>query len=213
MRPRVKICGLTRPEDARLASELGADFCGVIFYTESPRYVQEEKASAMITVIPRGKRVAVEVNPAPGVLQKRRAVGFDFFQVHYDVRETPDQVLRGWSDEVGADRLWLAPRVPPGFAFPAAALSAAETLLVDTFQQGTYGGSGRAGDWPHFRSLRERHPDHRWVLSGGLRPENIRPALSATGAEIVDVNSGVESAPGIKDAIKLDLLFAQLAEG
>ncbi len=212
MRPRVKICGLTRPEDARLASELGADYCAVNFFPESPRYVPEVAASALTTVIPRGKRVAVDVNPAPGILQKRRAAGFDFFQVHYDVRETAEEVLQGWSGEVGADRLWLAPRLPPGVPFPAAALAAAETLVVDTFQQGTFGGTGRAGDWPHFRALREQHPDRRWVLSGGLRPENIRAALSATGAEIVDVNSGIETAPGIKDAIKLDLLFAQLAE-
>jgi phosphoribosylanthranilate isomerase len=91
-------------------------------------------------------------------------------------------------------------------------LAVAQTLLVDTFQKGTYGGSGRTGDWPHFKALRETHPHHHWVLSGGLRPENIRAALQATGAEMVDINSGIEDSPGVKDAVKLDLLFANLAE-
>jgi len=92
-------------------------------------------------------------------------------------------------------------------------LKAAQTLLLDTYQKGTYGGSGRTGDWSHFKALAKAHRKHHWILSGGLRPENVRAALQSTGAKIIDVNSGVESAPGIKDAVRLDLLFANLAEG
>jgi phosphoribosylanthranilate isomerase len=212
MRPRVKICGLTRLEDARLARELGADFAGVVFYPKSPRRVREDDLPGLLAVIPAGRRVAVEVAPAPGMLTKLVALGFDFFQVHYDPAETTETMLERWAEEVGSERLWLAPRLPPGTAFPSDALAAAETLLVDTYQRGTYGGSGRTGDWPHFKALAEMNPQHRWVLSGGLRPENIRAALQVTQAQIVDVNSGVESAPGIKDAGKLDMLFANLAD-
>ncbi len=212
MRPRVKICGLTRLEDARLARELGADYAGVVFYPKSPRRVREADLPGLLAVIPAGRRVAVEVAPAPGMLKKLEALGFDFFQVHYDPAETSDTLLERWAAEVGSERLWLAPRLPPGEPFPAAALAASQTLLVDTYQRGTYGGTGRTGDWPHFKTLLEQNPQHRWVLSGGLRPENIRAALAATQAQVVDVNSGVESAPGIKDAGKLDMLFANLAD-
>ncbi|MGA2051825.1 MAG: phosphoribosylanthranilate isomerase [Opitutales bacterium] len=211
MRPRIKICGLTRLEDVRLARELGADYMGVVFYPKSPRRMPEERLSGLLAAIPVGKRVAVEVAPAPGMLKKLEALGFDFFQVHYDPAETPETALERWANEVGSERLWLAPRLPSGTPFPPAALAAARTLLVDTYQKGTYGGTGRTGDWPHFKTLYEAHPQHEWVLSGGLRPENIRAAVQATQARIVDVNSGVESAPGVKDAGKLDMLFANLA--
>jgi phosphoribosylanthranilate isomerase len=212
MRPRVKICGLTRLEDARLARELGADYAGVVFYPNSPRHVGEDLLPSLLAEIPSGRRVAVEVAPAPGMLKKRRDLGFDFFQVHYDPAETPARALEYWAAEVGRENLWLAPRLPPGTPFPPEALAVAQTLLLDTYQKGTYGGSGRSGDWPHFKTLREAYPGHQWILSGGLRPENIRAALQNTQAAVIDVNSGVESAPGIKDAGKLDLLFANLAE-
>jgi phosphoribosylanthranilate isomerase len=212
MRPRVKICGLTRPEDARLARELGADYFGVVLYAKSPRHVEGKALEALIAAIPRGKRVVVEVAPEAGTLKKRQAQGFDVFQVHYDPQKISDEMLKVWAGEVGRANLWLAPRQPPGEAFPKPALKAAQTLLLDTYQKGTYGGTGRTGDWSHFKSLAKAHPKHHWVLSGGLRPENVRAALQATNAKIIDVNSGIESAPGIKDAVLLDLLFANLAE-
>jgi phosphoribosylanthranilate isomerase len=210
MRPRVKICGLTRAEDARLAVQLGADFAGVVFYPASPRHVAADQLPALLSAIPAGRRVAVDVAPTLEQLRQRQQLGFNFFQIHFDPAKTSGDTLRAWSAEVGRARLWLAPRLPPGEAFPAAAFEAADTLLVDTFQKGTYGGSGRTGDWPNFTALRAIHPQHHWVLSGGLRPENIRAALQATRAEIVDVNSGVEISPGVKCAVKLDLLFANL---
>jgi phosphoribosylanthranilate isomerase len=211
MRPRIKICGLTRREDIRLAREFGADFFGVILYAKSPRYVSEDDLTALLPAIPKGKRVAVEVAPVPGILKKRLAAGFDLVQVHYDPDKTTAGSIQDWANEVGRERLWLAPHLPPGREFPAEALAAAQTLLLDTYQKGTYGGSGRTGDWPHFKALREAHPKHHWVLSGGLNPENIRNALKVTQAEIIDVNSGVETSPGVKCALKLDMLFANLS--
>lgn len=211
MRPRIKVCGLTRPEDARLAREFGADFFGIVLYANSPRQVRAEALEVLLAAIPQGKRVAVDVAPAPGSLKKRRDQGFDFCQIHYDPAEIPDKTLEDWLQEVGPDRLWLAPRLPSGVDFPAAALRVAHTLVLDTYQKGAYGGTGRVGDWQHFKALSEKHPQHHWVLSGGLRPENIRAALRATSAKVVDVNSGVESAPGIKDTALLDLFFANLA--
>jgi phosphoribosylanthranilate isomerase len=211
MRPRTKICGLTRPEDARLARELGADFFGVVLHDKSPRHVTASALTRLLAAMPDGKRVAVDVAPAPGKLKQWDALGFNFFQVHYDPVQISLDALKIWKEEVGGARLWLAPRLPPGAEFPASALEVAQTLLLDTYQEGSFGGSGRTGDWSHFRALAETHAKHRWVLSGGLRPENIRAALRATAAKVVDVNSGVESAPGVKDAVLLDLLFANLS--
>jgi len=211
MRPRVKICGLTRAEDARLARELGADYFGVVLYAKSPRYVTGKALEAVISAIPRGKRVAVDVAPDGDKLEHYLSFGFDFVQIHYDPDKVPDKTLKTWSKIVGSKQVWLAPRLPPGASFSATALKAAHTLLLDTYQKGTYGGSGRTGDWAHFKALAKAHPKHQWVLSGGLRPENVRAALQTTGAKIIDVNSGIESAPGIKDAVLMDLLFANLA--
>ena len=193
-----------------MARELGADFFGVVFYAKSPRCVSKDALRALLAMMPAGQRVAVEVAPVPGILKDHRASGFDFFQVHYDPVEVCLDALDEWAGEVGRERLWLAPRQPPEDEFPPSALEAAQTLVVDTFQKGTYGGTGRTGDWPHFKSLREAHPRHRWVLSGGLTPQNVRAAVQATQAAIVDINSGVETSPGIKDAMKLDMVFANL---
>jgi phosphoribosylanthranilate isomerase len=212
MRPRIKICGLTRPEDARMARELGADYFGLVLYAKSPRQVREDAVASMLAVIPYGKRVAVEVAPEPGKLARRKLQGFDFFQVHFDPEEVPDKMIKAWVAEVGRERLWLAPRQPPGHKIPKAALAAAQTLVVDTYQRGTYGGTGRTGDWTHYKTLCETHPKHRWVLSGGLRPENIRAAVRATQAKVVDISSGIESEPGIKDPVKIDLFFANLSD-
>jgi phosphoribosylanthranilate isomerase len=75
--------------------------------------------------------------------------------------------------------------------------------LVDTFHAAGFGGSGQTGDWEAYTRLRTAHPQHHWILAGGLKPENVAEALRLSGAQWIDVNSGVESAPGVKDAAKL----------
>jgi phosphoribosylanthranilate isomerase len=74
---------------------------------------------------------------------------------------------------------------------------------MDTFDPALFGGTGRTGDWPKFRRHRERNPERTWILSGGLNPGNVGEALAGSGARFVDVNSGVESAPGVKDHARL----------
>jgi len=191
---------------------LGADYFGVVLYSQSPRRAPADSLPKLLAAIPDGQRVAVDVNPIPGKITEFKSQGFDYFQIHYDPALIAQGALAGWKEEAGEGRLWLAPRLPSGAEFPETALDATRTLLLDTYQQGTFGGSGRTGDWPHFRALAMAHPNHNWILSGGLRPENIRTAIRASGAKIVDVNSGVETSPGVKDAVMLDLLFANLAD-
>ena len=86
---------------------------------------------------------------------------------------------------------------------PEAWLAFAKTIVLDTFDATLFGGTGRTGDWPKFRRHREQHPGRAWILSGGLAPENVGEALSGTDARFVDVNSGIESAPGVKDHSRL----------
>ena len=199
-----KLCGITRAEDARLAAELGADFIAFNFYPKSPRYLTFDAYAVLARSLPRGpKRVAVMVEPSLEDLARARASGLEFFQIHAR-HDLPFETIRAWSDAVGgAANLWLAPQLPPGAAFPEAWLPLADPFLVDTFHAEGFGGSGRTGDWAGFSRLAEAHPGKRWILAGGLNPDNVAAAIAASGAHFVDLNSGVESHPGAKSPEKL----------
>ncbi|HWA86053.1 MAG TPA: phosphoribosylanthranilate isomerase [Opitutus sp.] len=199
---RFKVCGLTSLVDAELADRCGADYLGFIFYPKSPRFVSLAKYEAMAKRLPDRKRVAVSVEPTPDELAAMAAAGFDRFQVHFRA-DTPIATIAGWSERVGADRLWLAPKLPPDADVTPALLPLAKTFLLDAFQSGVFGGTGKTGDWAKFARHRAAHPDQTWILAGGLNAENIGEALAASGARFVDVNSGVEAAPGVKDLEKL----------
>ncbi len=207
---RFKVCGITRAADAQLAAELGADFVGFILYPKSPRYLAlaaYETLRAELPAVP--KRVAVMVEPSNEELAAALAAGFDFFQIHARADVSLASVA-AWSAAVGAGRLWLAPKLPPGVAFPVQWLPLAGTFLVDTYHAEGFGGSGRTGDWSSFAALAAVHPEKTWVLAGGLSPDNIVAARAQSGARLVDVNSGVESAPGVKSHEKLRALAAAL---
>jgi phosphoribosylanthranilate isomerase len=200
---RLKICGLTRAEDAGAAAEIGADCLGFIFYPKSPRGVTLEQFKALRPGLPAGARpVAVMVEPGLTELTGALQAGFDAIQIHFKT-STPLAQLREWSEIVGPARLWLAPKLPPEAGVSALLLPLADTFLLDTFHPEKFGGTGETGDWAKFRHHQATHPDKTWILSGGLTPENITAAIRATGAKFIDVNSGVESAPGVKDHAKL----------
>jgi phosphoribosylanthranilate isomerase len=200
---RLKVCGLTSLVDAEAADAIGADFLGFILYSKSPRHVTLTQFSAMIARLPPGRRpVAVMVEPEPAELAAAADAGFAAVQVHFRA-ETPLEQVRAWSDQIGTERLWLAPKLPPGRAFSSDWLPLARTFLVDTFHDAGFGGSGQTGDLEAYARLRTAHPEHHWILAGGLKPENVAEALLRSGARWIDVNSGVESAPGVKDAAKL----------
>ncbi len=205
-----KVCGIRRAEDALLAAELGADFLGFIHYPKSPRHLALGDYAELAPSLPPGpKRVAVMVEPSLDDLDWAQEAGFDFFQIHAR-HDLPFGTVSAWSEAVGTARLWLAPKLPPGAAFPEAWLPLADSFLVDTFHAEGFGGSGKTGDWAGFAARAAQHPEKRWILAGGLAPENIAAALAATGARVVDVNSGVETAPGVKSPEKLRALAAVL---
>jgi phosphoribosylanthranilate isomerase len=202
-KPRIKVCGITRPEDARMALDLGVHYLGVNGWPKSPRYVAPEAWPALLSGIPAGARVFVCVEPAPEEITAAVAAGFDFIQIHFDP-EHPDARARvaAWSAVVGRGRLWLAPRSAPGAAWPEWVATAVDTVLFDGYKAGAFGGTGRVADLAQFAELRERFPQVRWVLAGGLGPETL-PGVLGCGADIFDLNSGVEDAPGVKSAEKL----------
>ena len=140
---KVKICGVTRTEDALIALEEGADYIGFIFYEQSPRCVTLEQAQQLFedAKVPSEKRVVVDVDPEPETLARRKEAGFSFFQIHFPENHPADRIL-SWSQAIGRGNLWLAPRLAPQVSFPEALLELSDTFLVDAFSPHHYGGTG-----------------------------------------------------------------------
>jgi phosphoribosylanthranilate isomerase len=206
---RIKVCGLTSIVDAEFADRCGADYLGFILYPKSPRFVSLTQYRAMAARLPDRRKVAVSVEPTADELSAMHEAGFDFFQIHFRP-ETPVAQLTAWSRIVGEKRLWLAPKLPPEVDVTPEARAVAKFILLDTFHPGGFGGSGKTGDWSKFARHQSAHPGNLWILAGGLNPENIGDALKQSGAKFVDVNSGVESAPGVKDETKLKRFIVAL---
>jgi phosphoribosylanthranilate isomerase len=118
--------------------------------------------------------------------------------------------IRAWVETVGRDRIWLAPRLPTGVDIYPETLPLADTFMLDTFHPDKMGGTGLTGDWAKFRQHKEANPAKNWILSGGLNHANVAEAVAATGARWLDVNSGVEQAPGIKSPAKLQAFVLSL---
>ena len=207
---RLKVCGITTLVDAEAADAIGADYLGFIFHPKSPRHLTHAHYAAMNERLPARRRVAVCVEPTVPELVALDRLGFDYFQVHFKA-DTPVATLAQWSQVAGRLRLWLAPKLPPEMDVRAEWLPLADAFLLDTFHPDKFGGTGQTGDWAKFKRHREAHAAHRWILSGGLNPENVAGAVQATGASMIDVNSGVEQAPGLKSPAKLQALARALA--
>lgn len=207
---RLKVCGLTSLVDAQFADRCGADYLGFVLHPNSPRYIPLPQYQAMAPRLPDRRRVCVIVEPDPNELALMRD-DFDFFQIHYR-HDLPLPMLAGWAKAVGVEKLWLAPKLPPEADVSATELRLARYFLLDTFRADGFGGTGKTGDWPKFVRHQQAHADRFWILAGGLNPENIGDAIQATGAKFVDVNSGVEAAPGIKDHDKLKRFVVRLHE-
>jgi phosphoribosylanthranilate isomerase len=189
---KVKICGVTRIEDALAAIDHGADMIGVNFYAPSPRAISLERAREIRAVIPDAhKLVGVFVNaPREMVMEHLEELRLDLLQFHGDEAQS---FVEGWPVPV-----IRALRLKRGERFEPAAQSSSIYTLLDTFHPGLYGGTGTKRSLSELRGLDLT----RAFISGGLNPDNVHEA-AGLAPYAVDVASGIESAPGIKDHDKL----------
>jgi len=202
---------MTREEDVEQAVSLGADYIGFIVYPKSLRALELERAAALADAVPEGRQVVVDVQPTPDTLKRCKDAGFDCFQIHIDP-SMEQRIVADYSDTVGRDRLWLAPRLAPAEPFPEWILDYAATILLDTYSKDRIGGTGHTGDFARFAQLKKQFPETAWILAGGLNAANIAEAVKASTASTVDVNSGVEQTPGVKDTQKLREFFQALGK-
>lgn len=195
MTVRVKICGITSPEQALMAQRAGADALGLVIYPKSSRHVDMQRAAEIRQQI------------GESVLAVALLVNADRTQVEQVIAEVKPDVLQFHGDET--------PEFCQQFNFPfirairmregldldaeVAAYQAPGGFLFDAWSADQYGGTGHRFDWNRLPS----HRDYPLILAGGLTPQNVASAVQLVAPDMVDVSGGVESAPGIKDPVKV----------
>jgi phosphoribosylanthranilate isomerase len=193
--PRVKICGITRPEDAVAAARVGADAVGLQFFEGSVRHVTPDRAAEIRRALPPFVSVVgVFANASREyILRVAERVGLEYVQVHGDedpgfCRDLPLPTVRavrvgGPEDLEHLDRF------------------AGDALLLDAKVDHAFGGTGERFDWSLLDRVTTRRP---LIVAGGLQPDNVAEAVRATGCYAVDVCTGVESAPAVKSYVKME---------
>lgn len=203
-RVRIKLCGMTRVEDAVLAATLGADAIGLVFALDSPRRLSCAQARSIRDALPPlvASVALFRDQDAPRVREVIAAVQPDLLQFHGSEDDA-------WCAQFG--RAWFK-AIPMGDGAAAlpqlARYPSADGLLLDAHTSGTAGGRGRAFDW----SLVPQDLPQPVLLAGGLNPDNVAEAIRIARPWAVDVASGVESAPGIKDAVKMRRFIAAVRD-
>lgn len=200
MNVKVKICGITRVADALAASEAGADALGFMFYASSPRCVSHELAAEISRELPPFvARVGVFVNPTEAEVHEAIArCGIDTLQFHGE--ETPEFCRKFGLKVIKAFRIRDAASLQATVAYSG------EAWLLDSYVAGQLGGTGARFNWDlAVEAVRSRRPV---ILAGGLTPENAAEAVRQVRPYGLDVSSGVESAPGLKDAAKVHAFIA-----
>ncbi|MBF0437164.1 MAG: phosphoribosylanthranilate isomerase [Magnetococcales bacterium] len=191
-RVRVKICGITHEEDAIAAIDAGADAIGLVFYERSSRNVTIAQAQQLCAHLPPFVQITgLFVNADLETIRDTTLqVGLDVIQLHGEESPTFCRMLPG--------RIIKAIRVAQSEDLHQASAYDVSAILYDAKVSGMQGGSGRTFDW----SLLANHPGHRpMILAGGLHPGNVAQAIAQVHPYAVDVSSGVESSPGVKDPV------------
>lgn len=194
-RTRIKICGITRPEDARAVVDAGADAIGLVFYPPSPRAVSIQQAQEVVADVPAFVTVtALFVNPSVEEVQSvLDGVRIDLIQFHGDedddfCRQFGRPYIKALRIRQASDVVALCLRFPGALA-----------VLLDSYKPGVPGGTGETFDW----SLVPSTPPKPIILAGGLDPENVNHAIDVVHPFALDVSGGVEAAKGIKDHGKI----------
>ncbi len=202
MRVRVKICGITRVEDALAAVNAGVDAIGLVFYAPSPRHVEVAQAIEIARQIPAFVTVVgLFVNAAPEYINEVvTKVGLDLLQFHGD--ETPQECAAYKLPFIKAIRV----KSDTNLVQYAKEFSAAKALLLDTYTEGVAGGTGHVFDWNLIPTSIEKPV----ILAGGLSDQNVALAIQQVRPYAVDVSGGVEKAKGVKDAAKIAAFMQQV---
>ena len=201
-RLRVKICGITNPDDARICVEEGADALGFIFYKKSPRYIDPKAAGKII------KNLPPFVTPVGIFVNEPRSV------IDETIQTTGIRIIQLSGDEVASACTGYSVKVWKAFRFTDENETSClrnykvAAALLDGVRGKLYGGTGALANFDVARAMKSFHP---LVLAGGLNPANIVEAIESVRPYAVDINSGVESSPGKKDPAKVAALFEQIA--
>lgn len=198
-RTRIKVCGITRLEDALEASRLGVDAVGFVFYEKSPRYIAPDKAASIIRQLPPFvSAVGLFVNPSQAyIAEVLQSVPLGVIQLHGD--ETPEFCAAQRRRVLKAIHVSCADDLQQAAAFTC-------PVLLDTkAPAGVYGGTGNSFDWSLLHDFQHDYPVS---LAGGLHVDNIAAAMRAYPWFALDVSSGVEQSPGIKDQKKMRAFVA-----
>ena len=195
----VKYCGLTEERDVALACELGAQAIGFVLWPQSPRFIAIGRAAALVRSLPSGTTpVGVFVKPTKGEIAAAIEAGMRVMQIH---GVAPGEVA---TVEPPTER-WIAASVDTDLS----PLPQHTTVLLDAGDQARYGGTGQTIDWAHAAEIATRR---RVLLAGGLTPANVGAAIRQVRPFGVDVSSGIEVRPGIKDAHAMRAFMAAVRE-
>ncbi len=206
----VKICGITRPEQAAEIFALGADAVGINLWPQSKRHMPLSVAeTSLMDVAAQNALVAVLVNPDDALLDAAVGSGlFQALQLHGDeTSQDVERLMNRGVNVIKALQVRDAASLPQIGDFPCRA------ILLDAYNPGTYGGGGHAFPWELAVRAQEMFPTKHILLSGGLNADNVRQAVQQTHPIAVDVASGVESAPGVKDLAQVARFIAEARAG
>ena len=205
-RPQVKVCGITRMEDADACVTAGVDAIGFVFFSKSPRNVTMDQAGTIIRQLPlETAKVGVFVNATyVEIMEKIRFCGLTAVQLHG--QESPDLVDRLMDDSIVVLKALFA-HAAPGFEKADAYRPSA--FLVECGRGVLPGGNAMQWEWQTARALHRKGP---LILAGGLSPDNLPEAVNQGAPDAVDVSSGVELSPGIKDPEKIKRFMRSLPE-
>lgn len=200
---KIKICGITNEDDALFAADCGADFLGFIFVPSSPRFIEPEKAGEIAARLRENGNAPTLVGvfqdaSADYIHEIRNVVFIDLVQLHGsesddDIREIAIPAIKTFH---------VAEALPDTHGVPAAAW-----LLFDTYDHLRAGGTGKRFEWSLLATYQRSKP---FFLSGGLNPDNVVAAISLVRPDAIDIASGVETSPGVKDHDKLARLFERV---
>ncbi|SMO46901.1 phosphoribosylanthranilate isomerase [Balnearium lithotrophicum] len=201
---RVKVCGITNLNDALITVKAGADAVGFILYPKSKRFIKAKEVRRITQGLPPFIfKVGVFVNEdLHAILEILSYANLDFAQLHGD--ESPEEC-----EYIGKERVIKVFRLKSIDEVEKIEpyIGKIRALLLDTYSESSYGGTGKTFNWEIARAVKERFPQIPLILSGGLNPENVRDAIKEVNPYAIDVSSGVERAPGIKDREKVELFI------